>query len=290
MKTHCGLDSSSHIIDIGSGLGRPLLHALITEGIADAGGIEVDPIKCMKAESFLRHTYDALLKKNIIPSHHPPVKSLPGITCAPIENLKTLNPATHAYSFWEGIPIDARKAFGSLFARSTTLISVAVVQRRLNHTVDPAGYMEKSFDFCKLKLVDKFSVSMSGSNQQFTAFVFVRDDGKNKLKRKTVDSVHSMIKKQRIKSPYGLITPAAKDDIDENFDSIPDVCRAMTMRSMAMDETSYKTHTSNALPMKRVRRPNTLYSSKRDGAVVEKRNIGLVQSGAFFSIKKVAMQ
>ena len=43
--------------------------------------------------------------------------------------MRTLDPATHAYSFWEGVPTVARQAFGRLFAASATLTGVAVVQR-----------------------------------------------------------------------------------------------------------------------------------------------------------------
>jgi hypothetical protein len=43
--------------------------------------------------------------------------------------MRTLDPATHAYSFWEGVPVCARRAFGRLFAASATLTGVAVVQR-----------------------------------------------------------------------------------------------------------------------------------------------------------------
>ena len=35
--------------------------------------------------------------------------------------IPSLDPATHAYSFWEGVPIDAKYAFGCLFAASKTL-------------------------------------------------------------------------------------------------------------------------------------------------------------------------
>lgn len=35
--------------------------------------------------------------------------------------IKTLDPATHAYSFWEGVPEDSRRAFGRLFRASKTL-------------------------------------------------------------------------------------------------------------------------------------------------------------------------
>ena len=42
----------------------------------------------------------------------------------------TLDPATHAYSFWEGIPIEGRAAFGKMFRESRSLHGVVVVQVR----------------------------------------------------------------------------------------------------------------------------------------------------------------
>ena len=36
--------------------------------------------------------------------------------------MATLDPATHAYSFWEGVPPSGKHAFGRLFASSKTLV------------------------------------------------------------------------------------------------------------------------------------------------------------------------
>jgi len=35
--------------------------------------------------------------------------------------VKTLEPGTHAYSFWEGVPTEGKIAFGKLFAGCTTM-------------------------------------------------------------------------------------------------------------------------------------------------------------------------
>ena len=55
MRQHCGLGPDSHLLDVGAGLGRPLLHALFTEGVGAASGLELDAVKCMKAEAFDGH-------------------------------------------------------------------------------------------------------------------------------------------------------------------------------------------------------------------------------------------
>lgn len=179
MQAHCGLDEGSCLVDIGAGLGRPLLHALLSVGICSAWGVEIDSIKCLKAEAFLRQVAAVLRGRGTAP----PDLVLPHIACTPIECLRTLDPATHAYSFWEGVPVDARVAFGSLFAASSTLRSVAVVQRSMR-CPDPAAAMNEWYGFGALTLVGEFIVAMSGSGRQFVAYVFVRNEPHKPLVQK----------------------------------------------------------------------------------------------------------
>lgn len=72
----------------------------------------------------------------------------------------TLDPATHAYSFWEGVPASGKAAMGRLFAASSTLCAVAVVQRGVR---TPPVQMMAAHGFGALRLVSMFSVSMSGA-------------------------------------------------------------------------------------------------------------------------------
>lgn len=73
----------------------------------------------------------------------------------------TLDPATHAYAFWEGIPVKARVAFGELFANSSTLQSVAIVQRAIRRQT-PAELMA-GYNFGSLQLMDTLKgIHMSG--------------------------------------------------------------------------------------------------------------------------------
>jgi hypothetical protein len=48
---------------------------------------------------------------------HPPSLTLPTLRL----QVASLDPATHAYSFWEGVPRDGKAAFGRLFRTSQTL-------------------------------------------------------------------------------------------------------------------------------------------------------------------------
>ena len=40
---------------------------------------------------------------------------------ATVLQVKTLDPGTHAYSFWEGVPPEGKCAFGRLFYRSSSM-------------------------------------------------------------------------------------------------------------------------------------------------------------------------
>lgn len=96
----------------------------------------------------------------------------PAVRCADLLSLDSLpSGTTHAYSFWEGIPVDARRAFGRLAASCETLEAVAVVQRAIRSKT-PEQAMTLEWCFPQLSCVDSFSVSMSGSGRSFTAYVF----------------------------------------------------------------------------------------------------------------------
>lgn len=96
----------------------------------------------------------------------------PTVRCADLLELDSLPPGTtHAYSFWEGIPVDARRAFGRLAAACDTLEAMAVVQRAIRSKT-PEQAMALEWCFPQLSCVDSFSVSMSGSGRSFTAYVF----------------------------------------------------------------------------------------------------------------------
>jgi hypothetical protein len=138
---------------------RPLVHALVGGHVATATGIELDRVKCAKAAAFFKLAITQLQQKGVVPVD----MIMPSIKCSPIEAIVSLNPATHAYSFWEGVPYDARLAFGKLFAASSTLQAVTVVQRSMRND-DPASLMDEWYNFGSLQLVESFPVSMSGTS------------------------------------------------------------------------------------------------------------------------------
>jgi hypothetical protein len=157
----CDLGPSSCLVDVGSGLCRPLMHAAVFPGVQTTVGIEIDSVKCAKARVFC---------ERVASEWACPV---PTVVCANIENVSSLDvqrPATHVYSFWEGIPRSAKEALGRLVAASTSIRGVTVVQRACTRDV---GVAMRDLNFPeRMQLVDEFRVFMSGSGHSFCAYVF----------------------------------------------------------------------------------------------------------------------
>lgn len=171
MTKLAGMGSDSVLMDVGSGLCRPLIHALATGRVAACRGVEIDSIKCQKAEAFID------LTKRRIKANGMDLNSefALDVVCSGIENIKTLDPVTHVYSFWEGVPVDARVGLGKLFRESSTTRAICVVQRAMR-CASPAAFMSEEYGFGPLRLVDTRKVSMSGSGRSFTAYVFSKDE------------------------------------------------------------------------------------------------------------------
>lgn len=172
METCAGMNNKKEpvvLMDVGSGLCRPLVHALVTGRASSCTGVEVDSIKCVKAEAFCSQIKRSIVRKGMNLKSDWDMD----IVCSGIESLATLNPVTHVYSFWEGVPVDARIGLGTLFKESKTVTSMCVVQRAMR-SQNPAECMDEEYGFGPLTLVDSFRVSMSGSGRSFMAYVFIK--------------------------------------------------------------------------------------------------------------------
>lgn len=175
LRHQCQLDACSVLVDIGSGLARPLLHAIVDIGVSGERtfGIEVDMIKCEKAAIISERSYPL---------------SPPRIICSPIEDILTLDPVTHAYSFWEGINTEARCVFGRLFRESRTLTHVCIVQRFVKDIVD----VMDEYGFGILEPIEQIKVSMSGSGSRFWAFVLKKKEIVDNMSDKNQRSIETM--------------------------------------------------------------------------------------------------
>lgn len=64
-------------------LRRPLLHALVSSGVAHAWGVELDRIKCDKAAAFGRHVVAILASRGMLPEG----TAVPEVRCSSIEQV-----------------------------------------------------------------------------------------------------------------------------------------------------------------------------------------------------------
>lgn len=156
--------SGSHLLDVGSGLGRPMMHGLLA-GASLVSGIEFDAMKHGKSQTVISRVL--------------PLCDQVRTCChqADVLNLKSFseldNGFTHLFSFWEGINMDAREAVARLVTQdwnmNGTISSVAFVQEHVNGL---DSYMLELGFPKELQLVDTFQVSMIGSASRFRAYIF----------------------------------------------------------------------------------------------------------------------
>jgi len=209
-KLHGGLDASSAFLDIGSGLGRPALHAIVHSNVKECYGIECDPVKLQKATPFVTsviHELSPVFGSSIFSS-----TCLPKLICSPIEKLQSLEGATHIYSAWEGFSVAAMEAVGKLFAASQTAQAICIVQRSFR-ALEPEEAMFH-LGFGSLKLVLQAPVFMSGSRRQLVAYVFVRD----KKPAKSLKAKHSGLSSMVFFKPDDVISTLKRDKA-ESLDS-----------------------------------------------------------------------
>ena len=180
---HAKLNSDSVFLDIGSGLGRPALHAIIHSKIKKVSqlvitssitslnrfinpqsyGIECDPVKLQKAGPFMKSVASELSL---------PASSLPKLICSPIEKLPSVEETTHIYSAWEGFSVGAMEAVGKLFSAARSARAICIVQRSFR-ALEPEEAM-LHLGFGPLRLVLQAPVFMSGSRRQLVAYMFVK--------------------------------------------------------------------------------------------------------------------
>lgn len=157
----------AHLLDVGSGLGRPMLHALLA-GATQVSGVEFDSMKHRKAQTVISRVMP--LSDQVRASFHH----------ADVMNLRHFSQmghgVTHLYSFWEGINIDAREVVARLatqeWQRGGKISHVAFVQEHVHHL---ESYMYELGFPKELRLVDSFPVTMIGGACKFRAYIFKFD-------------------------------------------------------------------------------------------------------------------
>lgn len=183
-----GVDSSSNFLDIGSGLGRPMLHAL-HYGAATVSGVEFDHIKHVKSQTVISRVLPITDQARTCCLHKDVMS---------ISSLQEIHPKiTHIYSFWQGITRDARAAVGKLIREALQqhrhVSSVAFVQA---HQDNLDSYMESLSFPRELFLYQTYPVCMMGSAAKFKVYIFRVLEHKIPLAIETTtsDSATSIVK------------------------------------------------------------------------------------------------
>lgn len=163
---HQGLGSQSVFVDVGTGLGKPLVHALLFARVRKAYGYEFDEIKYVKARTMmkrLRDVYHVLTPDQYarIRVKHRDVGEMPSLP----------DGTTHVYSFWQGFSTADKMALGALWAASPTARCITVVGNMRAGWAQPVNAMQ-DLGFGPLTLTFTGSVTGPGS---FTAWTFVKN-------------------------------------------------------------------------------------------------------------------
>jgi hypothetical protein len=158
------LGPSSILVDVGAGIGRPLLHAMLAHGVRDASGIEYDPHTADAAAHFGKAVQREFEKKGGVGTI-----ALPSIVCGDAAKMGALEPCTHVYACWQGFSPADKAEVARLFNRSRTARCIAVVEPSKR---DVEGFMA-SLGFEGISLTQTIPGVMCGITT-LTAYVFFK--------------------------------------------------------------------------------------------------------------------
>lgn len=155
LKHHAAFATDSVLVDIGSGLGRPLAHVAMDPGVRRGIGIEIDSVKHVKALEFTKRVFAKMQLDCDVLLLNKHIKDV------------LWTDGTHAYTFWEGFSADDKARVAEFF-NTSNMKHIVVVQRAMR---DPCAAMH-DHGFARLRLLDKTPVTMSGSGRAFHAYLF----------------------------------------------------------------------------------------------------------------------
>ena len=149
--------ASSVFVDVGSGVGKPNLHAAVMPlaSIAASVGIEHGSSRFLLSMAALRRAM-----KDV-----PTLRERANATFVQrdVTDVHSFSPATHVYSFNVGMPAAVNAHIVQAFLASASARVLCVY-----------GLSERDADHATLRLVEKVAVSMTGSGERKTAGVYVK--------------------------------------------------------------------------------------------------------------------
>lgn len=153
------LAASSILLDLGSGIGKPGLHATFTVGCRCVG-VEVNGLRWWRSLTILRPPCP-------VSRATPPL-----LLHADGLRLPTLEPCTHVYTFNPGWPVSDVQRLCDLVVASTSVVVLACFQH-LFRGVRADRQQRAPFNGA-FRLVTQIAVTMSGSGQRHTCYVYRR--------------------------------------------------------------------------------------------------------------------
>jgi hypothetical protein len=177
LKDKCKLGPQSRFIDIGSGLGKPNVHAAISPGVALSYGVELIDLRWQLSLHVL---------KRLLSHSDPEVATASTNTFfaqADICASRTLDPFTHVYMFDVGFPPDVMSHIAKAFNASQAS-QYLICFHNERTVVDTYGF--------EVDLLEKVSTSMSGSSEGHQAYIYTR---------KSIASDHQIDGEEKVRVP-----------------------------------------------------------------------------------------
>ena len=156
------LESNSNLLDVGSGLGIPLMLALLIHGVARAKGVEINRCTWLKSKPLCQ----AVAHRFRLP--------MPRLVHGDAARMRTLGRATHVLAVWEGWARADQEAVAALFNASRTACCITVVHSRRHHQRGDVGAYIASLGFVGLQPAPTFERSVKCGRTTLAAFTFVK--------------------------------------------------------------------------------------------------------------------
>lgn len=160
---HPPLGPESILLDVGSGLGRPLMKAMYHLGVKRTIGIEMEELKVFKAKQFV---------ERVARDTH--MQSTPEFILKNVATVDSLGPATHVLAVWYGWDEEDKAAVGRLFTRSPSAKCIVIVQAVTQGCRDILAFMNE-MEFEGIYLLRKQEVSMPYGKTSMQAYVFCKE-------------------------------------------------------------------------------------------------------------------
>jgi len=174
MKIHTNLNSTSRFIDVGSGLGKPNLHAAQDPAVEFSYGIEMEHVRWMLGMSNLKTVLEGAVDQKISGERleeEEIVRHQCTFAHGDITEANYFDPFTHVYMFDIGFPPKLFKQLGQMFNRSQSDYLICYHGPKL---------MVERYGF-NVDLIVQAPTSMHGSSEGHMGYIYKRKGKKQKV-------------------------------------------------------------------------------------------------------------